>query len=144
MIYSSYLLESRNPSTKSTERKRRRQPKGWVQLIYNFVNQIKLNCTDNWHIIYYETKRKDLTNVSLEDDDKSNTTNVAYSGKSMDDLLPGDQAHSKKPLMESNHSDSLRSSSSVLSSNINCEGNNDLRFLTFSKEYNGLIYMHHI
>jgi len=62
----------------------------------------------------------------------------------MDDLLPGDQAHSKKPLMESNHSDSLRSSSSVPSSNINCEGNNDLSFLTFPKEYNGLVYTHHI
>src|SRR5438128_6156340 len=58
----------------------------------------------------------------------------------MDDLLPGDQAHSKKPLMESNHPDSLRSSSSAPSSNIN----NDLGFLTFPKEYNGLIYTHRI
>ncbi|CAG8656892.1 3653_t:CDS:2, partial [Paraglomus brasilianum] len=93
MIYSSYLLESQKSKHQIDREEEATSTK----------------------------RRKDLTNVSLEDDGKSNTTNVAYSGKSMDDLLRGDQAHSKKPLMESNQNDSLRSSLSVPSSNINCE-----------------------
>ncbi|CAG8540894.1 8873_t:CDS:2 [Acaulospora morrowiae] len=106
MIYSRYLLESR----KSKHQIDRKEEATSTKRI-----------TDIFIIIYDEVKRKDLTNVSLEDDGKSNTNNVTYSGKSMDDLLPDDQAYSKKPLMESNHSDSLCSSSSAPSSNINCE-----------------------
>ncbi|CAG8535819.1 6517_t:CDS:2 [Paraglomus brasilianum] len=71
MIYSSYLLESQK-------------------------SKHQINREEEATI----TKRqKDLTNVSLEDDDKSNTTNVAYSGKSMDDLLPGDQVQDSSSVL---------------------------------------------
>ncbi|CAG8784564.1 30_t:CDS:2, partial [Racocetra persica] len=89
MMYSSYLLDSRKSK-----------------------HQI-----DRVEEITSTKRRKDLTNVSLEDDGRSNTTNIVYSGKSMDDRSILESADSKMNQVNNN----LHSSSSVPSSNVNRE-----------------------
>ncbi|CAG8459190.1 1747_t:CDS:10 [Acaulospora morrowiae] len=89
MIYSSYLLESRKSK-----------------------HQI-----DREEDVTSTKRRKDLTNVSLEDDGRSNMINVAYPGKSMDDRSMLESADSKMNQVNNN----LRSSSSAPSFKFNNE-----------------------
>ncbi|CAG8479948.1 12017_t:CDS:2 [Acaulospora colombiana] len=109
MIYSSYLLESRK-----------------------FKHQI-----DREEDVTSTKRRKDITNVSLEDDGRIKTTNVAYPGKSMDDRSILKSADSKM----NQENQSLCSLPSVPSSNINCEEGERIRIYEMNLNYDGIYRM---
>ncbi|CAG8440085.1 6942_t:CDS:10 [Scutellospora calospora] len=94
-IYSSYLLESRRSK-------------------HQIDREEEMTSTK---------RQKDLTNVSLENDGRSNTTNVAYSGKIIDDRSILESADSKMNKGNNN----LHSSSSAPSSDFDREEGNKKR-----------------